>query len=148
MAPKQEFSWKKHGRGYPFKCPYFHEDVPVKNRIMLFIFIDIYFNAHILIYNLYIYTSFFSEEIKDHNFGKICRNGCDGERQKAFYLSLLTPQKHRDGCSLLNIRHTWNNYIDIAMEKGPLENVFPMRHGDIPLLFSFTRGCMYIDMYR
>ena len=57
------FMEKHGGGGCPFTCPYFHEDVPVKNRIMLFIFIDIYiyfffFNTHILIYNLHIYIIF------------------------------------------------------------------------------------------
>ena len=27
------------------------------------------------------------------------------------------------------------NLINIAMENGPFENVFPIKHGDIPLLY-------------
>ena len=29
------------------------------------------------------------------------------------------------------------------MENGPLEDVFPIEHGDIPLLSYFTRGYSY-----
>ena len=61
---------EKHGGGCPFTCPYFHEDVPVKNRIMLFIFIDIYILIHIYLYIIYIYTTFFLRKSKIATLGR------------------------------------------------------------------------------
>ncbi len=41
----------------------------------------------------------------------------------------------RFGSAEFTLRQT-----NIAMKNGPLEDVFPIEHGDIPLLCYFTRG--------
>ena len=33
------------------------------------------------------------------------------------------------------------------MENGPFEDVFPIKNGDIPLLFWFTRGYVIVFLY-